>query len=336
MESVFKKNVSLKPYNTFRIDVKAKEFAEWKTEKMTTPLFSEIDKNTLIIGEGSNLLFTKPFDGKVLKICLKGISIIEDKKEYVLVEVEAGEIWDEFVEWAVKNNYSGIENLTLIPGTVGAAPIQNIGAYGVEVQSVIEGVYFYHRETRQKEYLNNKECLFSYRKSIFKTELQGKSIVTSVVFRLKKTFSPNINYNDIKNWFQENNTKATLKSVRYAVSEIRTKKLPTTSLYGNAGSFFKNPEVSMTFFKELQEKNKDIKYYKISDELVKIPAAWLIEKCGWKGYREEQFGVWKTQPLVLVNFGNATGNNIYELSEKIKNSVLKMFGIVLSREVIII
>ena len=195
----------LKPHNTFGIDVKAEQFVEWDLPEKTDCILSEIDEKTLVLGGGSNVLFTQDFEGKVVKMGLKGVSLLEERKKEVLVEVAAGEIWDEFVAWSGEKNYSGVENLTLIPGTVGAAPIQNIGAYGVEVKEVIEGVWFYNRKTKKKEYLENKNCLFSYRNSIFKTKLKGKSIITSVVFRLKKYFSPPIvEYADIKKWFQEN------------------------------------------------------------------------------------------------------------------------------------
>lgn len=328
-------HISLKTYNTFGIDTTARFFT---TLTDTNDLAALTDAHQYahrkIIGGGSNILLTQPVDGLLIANQTKGIELLQEDAEHVWLRVASGEIWHELVLHIIDKGWSGIENLALIPGTVGAAPIQNIGAYGVEVKDVIESVTFWHWDKKKMITFNNTECRFAYRDSIFKQELKDKCFIVSVVFRLNKQAKPNISYGaieeELKNMHVDNYTP---KAIAEAVIRIRISKLPDPKITGNAGSFFKNPTITTAQFQELQLAYPNIPSYKINDEYVKIPAGWLIEQCGWKGYRKDDYGVHPKQALVLVNYGHAKGNEIWDLSGNIVASVKNTFGIELEREV---
>ena len=337
---IIRENFPLKDHNTFSISAKAKYFTEIETTEQLKEIFSSEqfkNEHKLILGGGSNLLFTKDFDGLVIKNNLKGIEKIYENNDYALLKVGAGENWHEFVLSSIKENLSGIENLSLIPGTVGAAPMQNIGAYGVEIKDVFYSLEAFDIATGEiKEFLKD-ECNFGYRESIFKKELKGKYIIVSVTFKLSKNHKINISYGAIKDTLTEMNiANPTIKDVSDAVSYIRSTKLPDPKVIGNAGSFFKNPEIDQNHFQVLKEKYPDIVSYPIDENKVKIPAGWLIEKAGWKGKTFENYGVHKNQALVLVNYGEAKGEQINNLADQIQTSIFNDFGIKLDKEVNII
>lgn len=333
-------NVSLKPYNTFGIDVAARYLVEADNEQDIDTLFQlpDFDKlPKLVLGGGSNLLFTQDFNGVVIKINIKGIEIIKEDTESVWLQVGAGENWHEFVSYCVEKGWGGIENLSLIPGTVGAAPIQNIGAYGVELSTTCEQVAAIALADGQQRVFAREECRFGYRDSIFKNEVKGQYIITGVRFKLSKNPVLQTSYGDVQKVLDQANVKTpTLKTVSEAIIKIRRSKLPDPAEIGNAGSFFKNPEVSLSVFERLKAQYPDLPSYEIDAQTRKIPAAWLIEQCGWKGKRTGNTGVHTRQALVLVNYGNARGEEIRQLSEKIKASVQEQFGVQLQTEVNII
>lgn len=334
---MFLNNISLKKLNTFGIeseaskyiclnsDVEIEEFLKnhsWKK----SPFF--------VLGGGSNVLFPDYFDGLIIHICNKGIHILEEDSESVLIEVSAGEIWQDFVEWSVNNGYSGIENLALIPGACGSSPVQNIGAYGVEVKDVIESVNYREIETNIQKTINANECKFEYRNSIFKQELKNKVIITSVVYKLSKNAEINIKYNALIQYFEkENILNPTVKDVYEAVSSIRQSKLPDPAKLGNAGSFFKNPIISKSKFEQLISNFPNITHWNVDNKSVKLSAAQLIELCGWKGKRIGDAAVHDKQALVLVNFGNAKGIDIINLANLIIVDVYKQFEIKIEPEV---
>jgi UDP-N-acetylmuramate dehydrogenase len=331
------KNISLKNLNTFSVDVKSKYFINIFSEKeliqvLNTEEFPNHKK--LILGGGSNILFTKDFDGLVIKNSIPGIELIGEDNNKVIVEAGAGVIWEELVQYCVDRNYSGIENLSYIPGTVGAAPIQNIGAYGQELEETfyeLRGIYIDSCETKN---FNKSECSFSYRNSIFKNELKNKFIITSVKLKLNRNPDVNLSYNPVKDEVENRNVNhPTIKDIREIVIDIRKSKLPDPVEIGNAGSFFKNPVITKEKFKSLKEEYPNFKHFFVDEYYVKIPAAWLIEKCGWKGKRIGNTGTHDMQPLVIVNYGNASGKEIYEISTMIKNDVKKIFDITLENEV---
>ncbi len=330
-------NYPLKNLHTFGIDVKAKHFFEVFEEYEFVNFLKDDNRfknNLLLIGEGSNILFTKDYDGTVLKYSKKGIEIIEETNDDVLIKADAGEIWDDLVKFCVENNFYGIENTALIPGCVGAAPIQNIGAYGVELKDVFEYLEGFSVDNCNRKIINKEECNFGYRNSIFKKELNRKFIITKVVLRLNKNKKLNLTYRALKDVFNGiNHDDITIQQVREAVKQIRTSKLPDTKIYGNAGSFFKNPEIDSKHLNLLEEKYPDIVYHKISDESFKIPAGWLIEKCGFKGKREGNVGCFEKQSLVIINYGDASGIEIRKFSEKIVDEVYIKFLIKLETEV---
>jgi UDP-N-acetylmuramate dehydrogenase len=334
------KDYSLKKLNTFGIDVKASLYAEFHSGKELKEIFLDPkhkNQKKLILGGGSNILFTKNFDGLVLRNRIGGIEIIKEDHEYVYVKSGAGVIWHDLVMFAINKNLGGIENLSLIPGTVGAAPIQNIGAYGVELKDVFVSLESIHIETQKKREFNLDECEFGYRDSIFKRELKGKHIILSITLRLSKNPKFNISYGAISEVLKEMNVKElSVKAISDAVCFIRRSKLPDPAEIGNAGSFFKNPEIPQEKFNELKSVYPDIPSFKTSPGYVKVPAGWLNEKCGWKGKIVGNTGVHKNQALVLVNYGNAEGEEIKKLSEEIQSSVLERFGIRLETEVNII
>jgi UDP-N-acetylmuramate dehydrogenase len=328
-------NISLKAYNTFGIDATAQFFTEL-TDTNDLPILATAQQynHRKIIGGGSNILLTQPVAGLLIANHTKGIEVLKEDEAHVWLKVASGEIWHELVLHVIGNNWSGIENLALIPGTVGAAPIQNIGAYGVEVKDVIESVTFWHWEEKKMITFNNEECHFAYRDSIFKQELKDQFFIVSVVFRLNKQAQLNISYGAIEEELKKMNVdNYTPKAIAEAVIRIRTSKLPDPKVIGNAGSFFKNPTITTAQFQQLQAIHSGIPSYKINENWVKVPAGWLIEQCGWKGYRKDDYGVHQKQALVLVNYGHANGNEIWELSGNIVASVKDTFGIELEREV---
>tara|TARA_B100000780_G_scaffold183941_1_gene129078 strand:+ start:394 stop:1380 length:987 start_codon:yes stop_codon:yes gene_type:complete len=307
-------------------------------KEITDFIISNNDLESIILGGGSNILFKNDINRPILKIEIKGIDIINETNEKVLVSVGAGEVWDDVVNWSLTNNYGGLENLSLIPGNVGSAPIQNIGAYGVELKDVFESCRTISTETGLLKIFKNNECNFSYRSSIFKEKFKNKYIITNVIFRLSKlNHLINYSYEPLKNDLDKKNIlNPTIKDISKSVIEIRSSKLPDPKKIGNCGSFFKNPIISDLDFRELTNKDKDIPFYKISVNRIKIPAASLIEKCGFKGLREGNTGTHDKHALIIINHGNASGNEIFNFSQKIKKKVLKKFNILLEEEVNII
>ncbi len=332
-------NVSLKPYNTFGIEVTATNFISINDEIDFKKLFDNINwqNNFFILAGGSNVLFTKNFEGSIILINNKGIRIIDENSEFVWVEVAAGEEWDDFVKWSVSNNYGGVENLALIPGKCGSSAVQNIGAYGSEAKDVIFEVKAFLIEEKKEIVLKNADCQFDYRYSIFKNELKNKTIISSVVYKLSKNAKPQLNYQSLKDYLSNKNiANPSIKDVYDAVCEIRNEKLPNHKEIGNAGSFFKNPIVDRTLFEKILAKHPDLVFWEVSENRIKLAAGQLIEKCAWKGKRIGDAGVHAKQALVLVNYGNASGFDILTMSKNIIDDVAENFGIVLEPEVIIL
>lgn len=329
-------NISLLPYNTFGIDAKAKYFVNIDSlNTLKDVLKSNQPDNLFILGGGSNMLLTKNIDKIVLKINIKGITIVKEDKDFVWVEANAGEVWHDFVLWCIDNNYGGIENLSLIPGNVGTTPIQNIGAYGVEVKDVIESCKGISMSTKEFTTFSNQDCQFGYRESIFKNDLKNKYIITSVVFKLTKhNHILKTGYGAIQHELEVKNiTIPTIKDISDVVIAIRQEKLPNPKEIGNSGSFFKNPIISKDFFEQLIKRYPTMPYYVVNNAEIKIPAGWLIEKAGFKGYRLGDAGVHNNQALVLVNYGNATGEQLKKLADTILHEVKGIFGIDISPEV---
>ncbi|MBU2493015.1 MAG: UDP-N-acetylmuramate dehydrogenase [Bacteroidetes bacterium] len=331
------KDFSLTNYNTFHIDVKADYFCEIHSLEDLQELLSHnifLNNNRLILGGGSNILFTSDFSGLVIKNSIKSIEEIHEDEHFVFVKAGAGVIWDELVNYCVNKNYGGIENLTYIPGTVGAAPIQNIGAYGAELKDVfysLEGVVL--KENKLKEFYK-KDCYFGYRSSIFKNEYKNKIFISSVTLKLNKIPKINIEYSALKESAKNYKTEElTVAKISEIVKEIRKSKLPDPSEFGNAGSFFKNPEVDKETKERLENEFEDIISFNTDKDIYKIPAGWLIEKCGLKGFRLGNTGTYKKQALVIINFNNASGKEIYEFSNFIKDKVYNKFQIELETEV---
>lgn len=332
-------NFSLKDLNTFRVEAYARWFTEINTEDDLAELFTDDRwKNTgkLVLGGGSNILLTKDFDGLVIKINIKGLEN-EVEGEKVFVTAGAGEIWNDLVNYSVQRGFAGIENLSLIPGSVGAAPIQNIGAYGAELKDVFQHCRAFEVSTGMIRHFNHADCKFSYRDSIFKSIVKEKYIITSVVFELSTVPHLNMEYGAIKQELQNRGIDhPTIKDISEVVSHIRVSKLPDPSTIGNAGSFFKNPVIPVDKLRHLQSVFPDIVHFSAESGTQKISAGWLIEKCGWKGRIVGETGTWKNQALVIVNHGKATGSDIYDLSSSIISDVKKHFDITLEREVNII
>lgn len=331
--------ISLLPFNTFGMDVRAAYYSvlSQKGDLLRLEAFDAFKAGVFILGGGSNILFTKDVPQWILHNKIKGIDRIKEDADHVWLQAGAGEVWHDFVLYCVDQGLAGIENLSLIPGTVGASPIQNIGAYGVEIRDVLEEVHCYDLEEKTFRIFTNEECRFGYRDSIFKGVLKGKVVVTAVVFRLNKKPEFNTSYGNIQQELDAMGVKElSAKSISDAVIRIRTAKLPNPKEIGNAGSFFKNPEVPDAVYSRLKDTYPTIPGYQLTDGKTKIPAAWLIEQCGWKGFREDDYGVHQYQALVLVNYGKAQGAAIAALSEKIMSSVVERFGIQLEREVQII
>ncbi|MHC5202696.1 UDP-N-acetylmuramate dehydrogenase [Myroides sp. LJL119] len=330
------KNVSLKDLNTFHLPAQATQYTKVNTDQeLIEALEYGSSKEIFILGSGSNMLLTKDLDKLVIHLQTKGINIIQDTLDYCLVEVQAGEIWHEFVLWAISKNLGGIENLSLIPGNVGSSPIQNIGAYGVEVKDVITWVNAINRETFELEKFTNQQCNFSYRESIFKTTHKNKYVITSVVFKLTKhNHNLKTNYGVIQQELELARIQTpSIKNISDIVIKIRQSKLPDPSKLPNSGSFFKNPIISYALFEKIQQTYPDIPSYPIDNHWVKIPAGWLIEKIGFKGFRMGDAGVHSKQALVLVNYGNASGQEILELAQLIQNKILEVFQITITPEV---
>ena len=339
MSTSINSNYPLRDYNTFKISVNAKLFYEFKDKISLQKILNREDlknENILILGGGSNILFSKNYDGLILKNGILGINIISETNNHVEVEVGAGENWHEFVLWSINNNLSGIENLALIPGLVGASPIQNIGAYGMEVKDTITNVKFIDIKSGIEKSLNNKDCNFEYRSSIFKKELKNKTIITDVTFKLSKTDLKIIKYGAIKSELKSLKVKPSSKAICQAVINIRSRKLPNPKELGNSGSFFKNPIITNNKYKQLKKNFPDLVAYKESNTNMKIAAGWLIERAGWKGFKDKNVGVYKNQALVLVNHGNASGQDIIDLSKKIQESIFQKFQIEILPEVNII
>lgn len=330
-------NISLKPFNTFGIDAIAKRFISVNTIEELKEIIA-IEKDVFLLSGGSNLLLTKDIDKLVVHINILGKKIEHISNTEVLTTINAGENWHEFVIWCIENNFGGLENLSLIPGFVGSSPIQNIGAYGVEVKDHIKEVTYLNLKTNELKTIQNKDCDFSYRHSVFKKELKGKVVITSVTFKLtKKKHQLNYSYGAIQNELNANNISIpSLKNISDAIIKIRNSKLPNPKEIGNSGSFFKNPVISKKLFSLLKRKYPDIPSYIVSETEVKIPAGWLIEQSGFKGKRFGETGSHKNQALVLVNYGNATGKEIYEMALKIQATILEKFSIPLEIEVNII
>ena len=331
------KNKSLKNNNTFGIDVSARKYVEIYDEDELKQLLSlsELkDEAKLVLGGGSNILFTHDYNGIVIKNSIPGIKIIFEDEKLCLVKAGAGVIWNDLVLFAVEKNLGGIENLISIPGTVGAAPVQNIGAYGEELQNTFHSLKGIYIETGKESVFEKEECKFGYRESIFKEELKEKFIITSVILELYKNSQPVFNYGTIKNELEKlPSVNYSIKDVSDIIAKIRNDKLPDPTAIGNAGSFFKNPEIDKDQFLELKKEHPEIPCFTTPHDKVKIPAGWLVEKCGWKGKRIKNVGVHEKQALVLVNYGYATGEDILSLAQEIKISVIKKFGIELTEEV---
>ena len=326
---------SLKEYNTFGVEVLANNFNKAENEDEILNFLSENKNVPLILGGGSNILFKNNINKPILKIEIKGIEIIEENENTVYISVGAGENWNDFVKWTLVKNYGGIENLSLIPGNVGSAPIQNIGAYGVELKDVFQSCRAISIDNKILKTFNKEQCNFTYRSSIFKEKLKNKYIISRVTFKLSKiNHVINSEYKPLKDLLKiKGNLNPTIQDISKLVIKIRTNKLPDPKKIGNCGSFFKNPIISNSKFKNLNEYFSIVPNYKISENEVKIPAAWLIEECGFKGKNEGKTGTHKKHALVIVNNGGATGKEIYDFSQKIKKSVLKKFNILLEEEV---
>jgi len=329
-------NFSLKNHNTFGIDAKAKYFAEFDSLfALKEIISSEIFQNnkSFILGGGSNILLTKDFEGLILHNKIEGICILEDNENNITVEVGGGVDWHDFVMWSVSQELSGVENLALIPGTVGASPIQNIGAYGMEVKETIHKVTALEIATQEIKTFSNEDCNFEYRNSIFKEELKNKFIITKVEFELSKTPLNKTTYGAIEEELKTLNLEANPKNIADAVINIRNRKLPNPSEIGNSGSFFKNPIISTERFEELQKEFPNIVGYKMADRETKVAAGWLIDNAGLKGYRKADAGVHKNQALVLVNYGNASGTEIINLAKEVQQKVKEKYGISIEPEV---
>ncbi|AYL93809.1 UDP-N-acetylmuramate dehydrogenase [Mucilaginibacter celer] len=332
-------NVSLKNFNTFGIDVNARYFIEIVREEELKELFADPQWKTLpllILGGGSNMLMVNDFDGLVVRMNIRGIEhrIIHDD---VFVEAGGGEVWNDLVNYCVARGYAGVENLSLIPGSVGASPIQNIGAYGIELKDVFHSCRAFEIATGTFREFSKEDCKFGYRESVFKAELKGQYIIVSVKFQLSLSANINTRYGAIEQELQNRGiSNPTIEDVSKVVAHIRVSKLPDPSTIGNAGSFFKNPVISVEDFAAVQAQFPDVVNYPAADGGVKLAAGWLIEQCGWKGKTIGHTGTWKNQALVLVNHGGATGQEIFDFSSQIIDSVYTKFGVILQREVNII
>lgn len=332
------KNISLKKYNSFGIDVIANLFAVFTSVDQLKQLTSgNHATNPLVLGGGSNLLFTKNTDRLVLKNEIKGIEKIHEDDHFVYIRAGAGENWHQFVVYCIEHDFAGVENLSLIPGNVGASPMQNIGAYGVEIKEVFHELEAYHLQDKTVTRFGLNDCEFGYRESIFKRKFKDQFAILTVTYKLKKQPQFNTSYGAIEQELEKMGVKEhSIKAISQAVINIRSSKLPDPAVTGNAGSFFKNPQIPNARFSGLQKDFPGIVGYAVSNDETKLAAGWLIEQCGWKGYRKGDAGCHAKQALVLVNYGNASGSEIYDLSTEIVQSVKEKFGVALEREVNII
>ncbi len=329
-------NISLKAFNTFGVDAVAHSFITVSSVAQLEHVFNDLinsDQSYLILGGGSNMLFTQDYDGLVIKNEIEGIDVVNEDGEYVYVNAGAGVNWHEFVIHCINQDWGGVENLSLIPGTVGAAPVQNIGAYGVDLKDVLHSLRFWDIRKHQLISFDNDACAFGYRNSIFKQDLKGLAVICDVTFRLTKQHKVKVGYGAIQDQLAKQGiTEPTIRDVSNAVIAIRSSKLPDPKLIGNAGSFFKNPVVSQHFFENLQKCYPEVVAYPSGND-VKLAAGWLIEQAGWKGFHEGSVGCYEKQALVLVNFGGATGKEILHLAQRIQESVKGKFDVELEMEV---
>ena len=335
---MIEKNISLKAFNTFGFDEEAEEFTRFdSSEKLAAILKDNKNKSLFILGGGSNILLTKKLECLVLKNEIKGIKLIEEGDDYVVVESGAGEVWHDFVLHCISKNWSGVENLSLIPGSVGASPMQNIGAYGVEIKDVFSYLLAYNIASGKMEKFNAEECKFGYRESAFKQTLKGLYVICHVAFRLSKKALKNTTYGAIEDELKNMGiADPSIQDISNAVIAIRKSKLPDPAVIGNAGSFFKNPIVSEELVNQLKESFPNIPNYPSTDGMKKLAAGWLIEQAGWKGKNFGNYGVHEKQALVLVNYGGSTGKEVYDLSTEIILDIKNKFNVVLEREVNII
>ena len=331
-----KENYSLLKHNTFGLDVKTRWFVEYESEEDILKLLSDeyfLSQPYFHIGSGSNLLFLEDFGGIILHSGISGLEIIAENEEFADIKAGSGMKWDDFAAYCVDKGWGGTENLSLIPGEVGAAAVQNIGAYGAEVRDLIREVHTYDTDTHEKKIFQNRDCSFSYRYSIFKeNEYAGRYIITHVVFRLSKNPLCNIDYGNLKTGIPEG-AEITPAEVRKAVIGVRESKLPDPKKIGNAGSFFMNPYLTMTDYEALKKEYSSVPHYPVSEDRVKVPAAWLIDQCGLKGKTVGNAGIHENQPLVIINKGGASGSEIALLAEEVKQTVMQKFGIELKPEV---
>ena len=331
-------NKSLIKLNTFGVNCYAENFISIKNEqdiKESIHFINKNEKKYFVLGGGSNILLTKNIQGVVLHNQIQGIKIFKEDKEQLTLTVGSGVIWNDLVKWTIKNKLWGIENLILIPGTVGAAPIQNIGAYGAEFKDVFENLNAYNIKTGEKINFTKNQCLFGYRDSIFKNKLKNKFFISDIQIKLKKRKSPILDYETLRFKLEKKQTPITIENIGKTICEIRKSKLPNPKTLGNSGSFFKNPIIENKIFENLRKRFPKIRYFKQSKN-IKVSAGWLIEKCGWKGKKIKECGVYEKQALVLINFGNANGQEIKALADKIKKDVKNNFEIELEEEVQII
>lgn len=331
------RNGSLKKFNTFNVDEKAKVLVEIdRVSDLFTFLTKENQKDKmLVLGGGSNILFTKSYEGIIISLKNKGIELIDEDENNILVEISSGESWNDFVVWAVENNFGGVENLSLIPGNVGAAPIQNIGAYGVELKDVFHSCKGIMLDTLNEFEFTKSDCEFNYRSSIFKSTLKNKTIITSVKLNLTKSkHNFNIDYKELKENLLD--TELTIKNISDQVIQIRKSKLPDPKIFGNCGSFFKNPIINISRHESLINKFPDIPFFKIDNNNYKISAAWLIDQSDFKNKKVKNVGVYSNQPLVIINHGNAKGKDILDFAKEIKETVIGNFDIELEEEVLIL
>ena len=330
----FSENVSLASMNSFGIEARARYYAKISSVDELSNLELEQNIPVLVLGGGSNILFTQNFNGYVLHNEIKGKQVLKEDDDHIYVKTGGGEVWHEFVEYCISNGFAGVENLALIPGRNGASPIQNIGAYGVEVKDVFYELEAFHIAERKVYTFNAEDCAFGYRDSVFKNKFKGHFLISSVTYRLNRKPDFKTSYGAITQELEKMGVQdLSIRAIGDAVIRIRSSKLPDPAVIGNAGSFFKNPEVSTSKFDELRSIYPEIVGYSLPGGTVKLAAGWLIEKAGWKGYRRGQAGVHDKQALVLVNHGGAKGNEIYDLSEEILQSVRGKFGVDLEREV---
>lgn len=333
-------NISLKPYNTFGIDSVARYFTQVSDNSQLKEVLEWAkprELQTLVVGGGSNILFTKDFDGLVIHNMIKGIEKINEDDDYVYIKTGAGELWHAFVLYCLQHNYAGVENLALIPGFTGASPMQNIGAYGAEIKDVFHELSAFHKFDMNDATFNSAACEFGYRESVFKNRYKDQFVITSVTYRLQKVPHYNIEYGAIRKELEKNQVKdLSIQAIAQAVINIRTAKLPDPKLIGNAGSFFKNPTVTKEQYQKLKSRFEKIVGYENEDGSFKLAAGWMIEQCGLKGHRKGDAAVHDKQALVLVNHGHATGEQVLQLCHTVKEAIMEKFGVVLMPEVNII